>query len=554
MKISDKRIKSAALDHLGIVSGACNELRLASRIDQRIEKGRSDRVMSCGKSVLAMIINGLGFTNRRLYLTAQYFASKPTSLLLGEGIEAKDVTDAALGRGLDEISEYGCSKLFAELAFDMAIEHGLLGNTQHLDSTSLSVHGNYRESENSATEEGIKINHGYSKDKRADLKQVVLNLVVNGPAELPLWMESLDGNSSDKTSFPKTLERVRAFEEQLKLSSSRWVADAAFYTAENLLAVRDCSWISRVPANISEAENLLDLSATEIDWTQSTVEGYSYAVFKTAYAGINQRWLLVFSEKAYSREVKTLERKLLRQELALKRELWHMSNKQFDCEVDASKAVIAIEKKYPLFKITVDIIKKTQYEKRGRPGKNAKRQAIYQLLLKFEKDEPAITSILNSRGRFILATNELDEQILANEVILDEYKDQQKAERGFRFIKNPDFMVNSIFLKKPSRIQALMMVMSLCLFVYNFAQHKFRSALKDNNTSIPNQKGKAIQNPTLRWVFQIMEGIAIVTINKSQTKQVLVTNMTELRIKIVSLFGPIIAAKYAINSNYSGIP
>ncbi|CCQ69959.1 transposase, partial [Crocosphaera watsonii WH 0402] len=52
-------------------------------------------------------------------------------------------------------------------------------------------------------------------------------------------------------------------------------------------------------------------------------------------------------------------------------------------------------------------------------------------------------------GRFILATNELEESQLSSEDILIKYKDQQAAERGFGFLKDPLFFADSVFLKSP---------------------------------------------------------------------------------------------------------
>ena len=227
--------------------------------------------------------------------------------------------------------------------------------------------------------------------------------------------------------------------------------------------------------------------------------------------------------------------------------MWHLSNNLFNCKADAEKTLQKLAKKHPLFNISFDVITKHKYEKAGRPAKNAKKQTFYQLQPKLLRNDMAIATALNSKGRFILASNNLNTTELPDTQILSEYKAQYKPERGFRFIKNPDFMVDSIFLKKPKRIQALMMIMTLCLFVYNYAQHKLRTALKHHDLTIPNQKNKAIQNPTLRWVFQLMEGVAIVSINA--TEQLLVTNMSPLRTKIIALFGPHVAALYAVNSN-----
>ena len=74
------------LDHLGIVAGVCREAGIAEWLDQRA--GESRRSVSIGTATVAMILNGLGFSNRQLYLVPQYFENKPVEHLLGEGITA----------------------------------------------------------------------------------------------------------------------------------------------------------------------------------------------------------------------------------------------------------------------------------------------------------------------------------------------------------------------------------------------------------------------------------------------------------------------------------
>ena len=65
-----------------------------------------------------------------------------------------------------------------------------------------------------------------------------------------------------------------------------------------------------------------------------------------------------------------------------------------------------------------------------------------------------------------MATNILEEESLSNNEIISEYKAQQSCERGFGFIKDPLFFADSIFLKSPERIEAMAMIMGLCLLVY----------------------------------------------------------------------------------------
>ena len=64
--------------------------------------------------------------------------------------------------------------------------------------TVLSLYGSYEQISSDVTPKPLL---GYSKDHRADLKQVTLQCVSLGKDALPIWMEALDGNSSDKRSL-----------------------------------------------------------------------------------------------------------------------------------------------------------------------------------------------------------------------------------------------------------------------------------------------------------------------------------------------------------------
>ena len=64
-------------DHLGLVAGLVDELGLVERVDQLIPQDSRQRYLSVGQIVKAMILNGLGFTQRVLYLTPRFFRDKP---------------------------------------------------------------------------------------------------------------------------------------------------------------------------------------------------------------------------------------------------------------------------------------------------------------------------------------------------------------------------------------------------------------------------------------------------------------------------------------------
>jgi transposase len=133
----------------------------------------------------------------------------------------------------------------------------------------------------------------------------------------------------------------------------------------------------------------------------------------------------------------------------------------------------------------------------------------------------------------------MDAQALPASEMLSHYKEQGiSVERGFRFLKDPLFFAHSLFLKSPARIMALIMVMGLALLIFALAERQLRLRLKQEHVSIPSQTGKPTQTPTMRWVFQMFEGIDLLSIR--QDEQVVMRKMLNLspdHLLIIRLLG-----------------
>jgi transposase len=109
-------VKVERLDHHGVVASVINDLRIAEIIDERIQPDDQEEV-STGEAVKAMILNGLGFSNRPLMLTPQFYANLPMGLLFREGVTAEHFNRHKLGRALDTIFSYGGDVLFSEIVW-----------------------------------------------------------------------------------------------------------------------------------------------------------------------------------------------------------------------------------------------------------------------------------------------------------------------------------------------------------------------------------------------------------------------------------------------------
>ena len=216
------------LDHFGLIVSVIKNLRLIEMIDARLVPDAQEE-STPGEAMAGMILNGLGFTNRPLSLTPQFFANNPLDLLFREGVHAEMFNRFKLGRTLDEAYAYGCDLLFSELALGVCDQEGIDRRFNHLDTTSFSLSGEYAPD---SDEQAITITHGYSKDHRPDLKQAVLELMVSQDGGVPFVSKSWDGNASDTKIFQ---ERAEALIATFKNSQTpRYVvADAKLYNEDN---------------------------------------------------------------------------------------------------------------------------------------------------------------------------------------------------------------------------------------------------------------------------------------------------------------------------------
>ena len=118
--------------------------------------------------------------------------------------------------------------------------------------------------------------------------------------------------------------------------------------------------------------------------------------------------------------------------------------------------------------------------------------------------------------------------------LLGAYKDQSKVERSFRFLKDPNIVGSSLFVQKPERMMAILMIMTLCLLVYSALEFVTRALLKKKGLTFENQIGKPIQNPSMKWIFECFEGIHLLYI---ADKQSIILNLKERHRLIINLLG-----------------
>lgn len=280
--ISEVKIKN--LDHLGIVAGLIDEIGIVEIINSKLGIDLREKI-SAGTVVKAILINGLGFVSRPLYLFSQFFEDKGIEELLGEEIKTDYINDDKIGRVMDELYKHGLNDIFIEVVLSVIKKFKIETKYSHLDATSFHLDGEYKSEEKKEKEEEllkerpIIITKGYSRDHRPDLKQCVLDLITTQDGDVPLFVRVGDGNEADKAVFGKILVE---FKKQIKFDSIM-VCDSALYSQENLQLIQHLKWISRVPMTIKRAKELVqNAEMEEIDAkkrekrAELNLEGYTW--------------------------------------------------------------------------------------------------------------------------------------------------------------------------------------------------------------------------------------------------------------------------------------
>lgn len=532
-------IKIQNIDHLGIVAGIIDSIGLVEIINELIGEQKEEKV-SPGHVVKAMILNGLGFVSKPLYMFPKYFETIACEYLIGQGVKPEYLNDDKLGRVMDKLFIKGLDTIFFIIALKAAKKFNVSMSTSHLDSSSMHVHGEYNASlpevifENQQlgntqdlkdltvkSPKEITITYGYSRDHRPDLKQFIIELICSGDGDIPIFLKLASGNQSDSSCFGKIAVE---YQEQLEVNSLI-VADCALYTESNLKLMSELRWLCRVPLSIKIAQSLIS-TLPELEFIDSNLLGYKFASKTVIYGEIEQRWLVVQSQDRRESDLRKLSQKIIKAESKAIQELKKLSQDKFACEADAIKALSKLSKQFKYHQIQESKVTEITSNKKDNSA-----GISYQILATVSKNESKINTEILSAGRFIIATNVLDSNELSDDSMLSEYKAQQSCERGFGFLKDPLFFADSIFLKRPERIQSLGMLMGLCLLVYTLAQRQVRAALSKSKSTMKNQLGKATDRPTLRWIFQCFQCIHLVEFNNEKY----VSNWTNDRSFILNL-------------------
>jgi transposase len=522
-----REIEAYQVHHLPIVKAYADKIGLVEVINELVP---SEMEVDPGTMVLGLVLDTLSGRSP-LYRLEEFFAQHDTELLLGKALPAQAFNDDTVGRMLDRLYEIGTMKLFTACAVRADTRFGLDKRHVHFDTTSMSVYGDYALPED--REVPFTITHGYSKDKRPDLKQFVLATLCVDRA-VPLWGEPHDGNASDKTVNNTLLSTLATFMAQHGVAPGAYtyVADAALVTEENLAALGDTCFISRLPATYSECGRIIREAVAHDAWeevgalaqTKPTKKrpGTFYNVYEGAVTLYEQpyRAVVVQSSAQDQRRLKRLDRELQASYTTLRAAVRTAAKQEYFCRADAevaAEALRAVQTDYHQVEVAVE--ERPQYGK-GRPSMRQPRvvKAMrYGLQPTLTERSAHFAKKRAEAGCFVLLTNTPTAGILAHRAadVLKVYKEQHGVEQNYGFLKDP-VIVNSLFLKKPERIEALGVVLLLALLVWRLMERSMRAHVDTTGTTLTGWDKKETERPTAFMMMTKFAGVIVLKMDQQR--------------------------------------
>jgi transposase len=548
-------IEAYQVQHLPIIKAYADELGLVGLINHYVP---TEMEIDAGTVVLGLVLDTLSGRSP-LYRLEDFFRDQDTDLLLGQTLPPGAFNDDQVGRVLDRLYDFGTMKLFTSLAVRAAHKFNLERRYVHFDTTSCSVYGDYRVEDDRHAP--FNLTYGYSKDKRPDLKQFVLSTLCIDRA-VPIWGQAEDGNASDKTINTTVLSEIsqRMAHYGVAPGAYVYIADSAMISQANLEALGETLFISRLPATYGECERLIQTAAQGQSWhevgvlaqTQPTKNrpAASYQVWESSVTlyGAPYRAVVVHSSSQDRRRQKRLEREFKTDQATLEARVRKATKQSYFCHDDAAQAADKLRAQPSAYhRLEVELEERPQYGP-GRPSAHKPREVKalhYGLKVSLHERPEVMAQKAREAGCFVLLSNVPSEGEMAHSAqeVLVAYKEQHGIEQNYGFLKDPQ-IVNSLFLEKPERIEALGLVLLLSLMIWRLIERTLRQYVETTGSKLSGWDHNLTDRPT---AFMMMTKFSSVIVLKIGHKRQLAREFSTPQQQYLSALG-LSAACYTFSS------
>ena len=422
-----------------------------------------------------------------LYGLGEWAAGYAPGLLGLPGPDTAWLNDDRMGRALLALFDADRASLLTELIVGVVAEFGVDTAEMHNDSTSVSVHGQYREADG-APRRGkptAAVTFGHSKDHRPDLKQLVWILTVSADGSVPMAYRLADGNTSDDPTHIPTWDGL------VKVSGRRdflYVADSKLCSGQAMRHIDSAGgrFVTVLPRSRGEDKWFRDwIQTNQPAWTEaSRLPGQRIGDLDRVWSTFpsplpsaeGYRIIWVHSAVKAARDEHARRGRIEAGAAAI--ENWPATGRAQDPTQDPGRRRAghhqgADRHRFgPLAQVTVDerIEEGFQQEKRGRPGADTRyrRTTRTRHTVSWRPRDDTIAHDAAGDGCFPLITN--DRQ-LTDKDLLAAYRYQPNLERRHHLLKSVQD-ADPIWLRDPARIEAIFCCQFLALLVGALIEHR----------------------------------------------------------------------------------
>ena len=475
---------------------------------------------------IRLVIANLVLGREPLYGLGEWAGRYDPALL---GLSAGDLAvlnDDRVGRALEALFDADRASLLTGVVLRAIGEFSIDTRQLHNDSTSISVHGAYRDAAGTARggKPTVAITFGHSKDHRPDLKQLVWILTVSADGAVPLAYRLADGNTRDDPTHVPTWEGLV---DLLGRTDFLYVADSKLCSraAMGHIAGRDGRFVTILPRSRAEdgafREHLQTHAPT---WTEAARcpgarLGDPDEIYSTTPAPLpsaeGYRIVWVHSTAKASRDAATRQARLEAGLAALEALDAKLAGprSRFKTQVAVEQAATAAlaethAEKWVTFTVTETITKKYKQARAGRPGPATNYREILTSTFNVQADIALdrVAYDAASDGCFPLISNDRD---LSGAQVLAAYRYQPNLERRHHLLKSVQDAA-PVLLHNPARIEALFccqfLALLICALIEREVRNGMRQATLDNIALYPELRD--CKAPSAERILEIFAAVA----------------------------------------------
>ena len=528
----------------GLMAGVCDSLGLGARVSQMLPKAGPHVKVECGTmfTITMAMLGTNSFTG--LSSIADFVQRCPAPFILAnpssqspELCSLKYLNRYVFGDFLDRIVAYGPSQFVFDITrlmvdpMEVTIARGD-STSYHLDCavkaeipegaelnrTQRRLLARMKKARFSTDRSGIVLTRGYSRDNHphnAQVNQFALCTRTSASDKpLVIFQSAFSGNTNDISYFARCIEAD--LNEILKeYPFLRYIVfDSAGCTDRMIRALNSCGvhLISRVADKNKQVKSVLEMCAEQkINLTKLKVQ-YCGEEREIEVAELGMKpltakedspklfMMLVKAEAMRDQKVALIQGRATDEKQTLEASLKGMApsdHPAFACEADARKAFNAVAGAAKLCKVSDPTIEEVRkHKKAGRPAAGDKGEIVgYNVRAVVEIDEIAVAKAVEHELYYVLGSTDSS---ISPKDLFEFYHEQSDIEGCWRDIKLPGAFLDAFHIKSPSRIRALLALVTIALNVQRIALSQVWRYLKAHDVSHLLPSGNSTKRPSMK--------------------------------------------------------